>query len=84
MSPSADERREVAARLRHASQDAHWTTARLDVTIAIAILETVGEVHRPIAAVVADLTDHTCDTGWEEPPAYCDMCGARVVDKDDD
>lgn len=25
---------------------------------------------------------HTCDTGWPEPPAHCDMCGARVVDDD--
>lgn len=25
---------------------------------------------------------HTCDTVWPEPPAYCDVCGARVVDDD--
>lgn len=23
---------------------------------------------------------HTCETVWLEPPAYCDVCGARVVD----
>lgn len=23
---------------------------------------------------------HTCETVWLEPPAYCDECGARVVD----
>lgn len=51
-----DERREVAEKLRHASH----TDANLDVTIAIAILDTIGEVHRPIAAVVADLIDPTC------------------------
>lgn len=56
MTPTSDERREVAARLRQASH----TDANLDVTIAIAILETIGEVHRPIAAVVADLIDPTC------------------------
>lgn len=22
---------------------------------------------------------HTCETFWREPPAHCDMCGARVV-----
>ena len=53
---STDERREVAEKLRHASH----TDANLDVTIAIAILDTIGEVHRPIAAVVADLIDPTC------------------------
>ena len=101
---TSDERREVAEKLRHASH----TDANLDVTIAIAILDTIGEVHRPIAAVVADLIDptchvvgttseeglydgltifrhelscgHTCETVWLEPPAYCDVCGARVVD----
>lgn len=25
---------------------------------------------------------HTCETVWLEPPAYCDVCGARVVDDD--
>ena len=104
MTFTSDERREVAEKLRHASH----TDANLDVTIAIAILDTIGEVHRPIAAVVADLIDptchlvgttseeglydgltifrhelscgHTCETVWLEPPAYCDECGARVVD----
>ena len=23
---------------------------------------------------------HTCRTDWPEPPAFCDECGARVVD----
>ncbi len=101
--PTSDERREVAEKLRHASH----TDANLDVTIAIAILDTIGEVHRPIAAVVADLIDPTCEVssvetyddelgqleGWEfhltcghsfqqpwnETPAYCPECGARVV-----
>lgn len=56
MTATSDERREVAKKLRHASH----TDANLDVTIAIAILDTIGEVHRPIAAVVADLIDPTC------------------------
>lgn len=56
MAATSDERREVAEKLRHASH----TDANLDVTIAIAILDTIGEVHRPIAAVVADLIDPTC------------------------
>lgn len=25
----------------------------------------------------------TCETVWLEPPAYCDVCGARVVSDDD-
>lgn len=25
---------------------------------------------------------HTCETFWREPPAHCDMCGARVVSGD--
>ena len=60
--PTSDERREVAEKLRHASH----TDANLDVTIAIAILDTIGEVHRPIAAVVADLIDPTCHVSDEE------------------
>lgn len=24
---------------------------------------------------------HTCRTAWHNPPAYCDRCGARVVDE---
>lgn len=60
---TSDERREVAEKLRHASH----TDANLDLTIAIAILETVGEVRRPIAEVVADLIDPTCEVEGSEP-----------------
>ena len=71
---TSDERREVAEKLRHASH----TDVNLDVTIAIAILDTIGEVHRPIAAVVADLIDPTChmvDTDHEyEDSIRCDVC----------
>ena len=62
MTATSEERREVAEKLRHASH----TDANLDVTIAIAILDTIGEVHRPIAAVVADLIDPTCHVSDEE------------------
>lgn len=55
MTFTSDERREVAARLRQASH----TDSNLDVSIAIAILDTIGEVQRPIAAVLADLIDPT-------------------------
>ena len=24
---------------------------------------------------------HTCRTAWQNPPAFCDKCGARVVDE---
>ena len=81
MTPTSDERREVAKRLRHASH----TDANLDVTIAIAILETVGEVHRPIAAVVADLIDPTCRmtntsscNGLGMWGCVCSACGANI------
>ena len=69
MTFTSDERREVAARLRQASH----TDANLDKAIAIAILETIGEVHRPIAAVVADLIDPTCKVSSVE--TYCNELG---------
>lgn len=81
MSATSDERREVAEKLRHASH----TDANLDVTIAIAILETVGEVHHPIAAVVADLIDPTChvETSGEwhglEIGGRCSACHAPLA-----
>ena len=81
MTPTSDERREVAEKLRHASH----TDANLDVTIAIAILDTIGEVHRPIAAVVADLIDPTCilqDATWDDGTCtwgcICSACGAKL------
>lgn len=27
---------------------------------------------------------HTLDTVWPNPPAFCDECGARVVEKEED
>ena len=56
MTPTSKERHKVAERLRHAAH----TDANFDVTIAVAILETIGEVRRPIASVVADFIDPTC------------------------
>lgn len=70
MAATSDERREVAEKLRHASH----TDANLDVTIAIAILDTIGEVHRPIAAVVADLIDPTCHNQHTRPSDGCFCC----------
>lgn len=81
MAATSDERREVAEKLRHASH----TDANLDVTIAIAILDTIGEVHRPIAAVVADLIDPTChaETSGEwrclEIGCRCSVCHAPLA-----
>lgn len=75
--PTSDERREVAEKLRHASH----TDANLDVTIAIAILDTIGEVHRPIAAVVADLIDPTCKMAVKNGHACCGRCGHRLADE---
>ena len=80
---TSDERREVAEKLRHASH----TDANLDVTIAIAILETTGEVHRPIAAVVADLIDPTCRNMYERRmngrTFSCSECGYETWTYDD-
>lgn len=88
MAATSDERHEVAEKLRQASH----TDTDFDVTIAIAILETIGEVHRPIAAVVADLIDPTCTSVLAKDKCsvcgeplgshanYCPKCGARVVD----
>lgn len=81
MAATSEERREVAARLRQASH----TDADFDLTIAIAILDTIGEVHRPIAAVVADLIDPTCilkDATWDDGTCtwgcICSACGAKL------
>lgn len=71
MTFTSDERREVAARLRQASH----TDANLDVAIAIAILDTIGEVYSPIAAVVADLIDPTCHLLPSSDGGFgCDRC----------
>ena len=108
MTPTSEERREVAERLRKAADSDEW----LDVTINNAIFGVFGEVRHPISDTLADLIDPTCKVssvetycnelgqleGWEfhltcghsfqrpwnEPPAYCPGCGARVVDEDAD
>ena len=68
MAPTSDERREVAARLRESVNTGEY----LDEAVANAILQTMGEVHRPIGSVLADLIDPTCSN-----------CGARLVSDDD-
>jgi hypothetical protein len=55
--PTSDERREVAARLRKAADADEW----LDVSVANAIFGAMGEVKHPIASVLADLMDPTCE-----------------------
>lgn len=119
MTPTSEERREVAARLSDYAQlrncfQLETFYARLN-TILFGDNE-VSEVVRPtseveLLAMVADLIGptchlvgttseeglydgltifrhelscgHTCETVWLEPPAYCDVCGARVVSDDD-
>lgn len=56
MTPTSEERREVAERLRKAADSDEW----LDVTINNAIFGVMGEVRRPIADTLADLIDPTC------------------------
>ena len=110
MTPTSDERREVAARLR--------TEVGEDECIDYAVFRIIndsllinGAWGAKAARILADLIDPTCkvssvDTycnelgqldGWEfhltcghsfqrpwnEPPAYCPECGARVVSDDD-
>ena len=74
MTPTSDERREVAERLRMAANFDEW----LDLTIENAIFGVFGEVRRPIADTLADLIDPTChmvDTDHEyEDSIRCDVC----------
>ena len=56
MTPTSEERREVAERLRKAADFGEW----LDLIIENAISGVFGEVRRPIADTLADLIDPTC------------------------
>lgn len=83
MTPTSSERREVAERLR----DAAHTNASFDMTVVIAILGVMGEVQEPIASVVADLIDPTCDAEQDydrDEPIQgrwwkCDVCGEHFI-----
>ncbi len=82
MTPTSDERREVAERLRKAANFDEW----LDLTIENAILGVFGEVRRPIADTLADLIDPTCEMeAAGDVPAlvkgsletfFCSECGS--------
>ena len=108
LTPTSDERRKVAARLR--------TEVGEDECIDYAVFRIINDAllingawGAKAARILADLIDPTCKVssvetyddelgqleGWEfhltcghsfqrpwnEPPAYCPECGARVVDK---
>ena len=53
MTPTSEERREVAERLRKAADSDEW----LDLTIENAIFGVFGEVRRPAADTLADLIE---------------------------
>lgn len=114
MTPTSEERREVASKLRQMA-DAHKATEASRVAHALGleykIYGTVVAFDSADIRNLADLIDptchlvgttseeglydgltifrhelscgHTCETVWLEPPAYCDECGARLVDDDD-
>ena len=105
MTPTSEERREVAAQMREIMRQ--YQDCPIDSMIAQSILDVIGE-GVPIGETVASLIDptcyvvgtilcdwpgdsiyrydlscgHTCETSWPEPPAFCDQCGARVVEKE--
>lgn len=111
MTPTSDERRMVAARLRKAAKEHLYSSSGLGESIA-AEANCYGYPREKVFAHLADLIDPTCKVssvetyddelgqleGWEfhmtcghsfqqpwnEPPAYCPECGARVVDEDGD
>lgn len=96
MTPTSEERREVAERLRKEAGFDEW----LDLTIENAIFGVFGEVRRPAADTLADLIDPTCEVvPFDEEsmrlphcsvcmqpilkpwPNFCPNCGARVVER---
>ena len=97
MTPTSDERREVAARLRkmadehdaiHAfsSADMRKLADLIDPTCEVESVEPIraGEFNQAIGSAFHLTCGHTA---WractDEPPVYCEECGARVVSDDD-
>lgn len=133
MTPTSDERREVAKRLRKLPSDTYdaikeWEECGLSIYADISDEADYSQIYDAVFGVfptrymrpgdydelhkrLADIIDPTCNVssvetydnefgqleGWEfhltcghsfqqpwnEPPAYCPECGARVVDEDD-
>ena len=103
MTPTRDERREVAARLRKArgimafvdalgiDVDSDWCW--MDVSRRVA--DMIDPTCHLVGTTLQTWTDgtrafyhelscgHTCETVWAKPPAFCNECGARVVDGGD-
>lgn len=108
MTPTSDERRDVAQMLRIEVRDKDTSLDYPINRIINDVLGVNGAWGDKAARILADLIDptchlvgttseeglydgltifrhelscgHTCETVWLEPPAYCDECGARVVD----
>lgn len=103
MTPTSDERREVAARLRKTrgimafvdalgiDPDGDWCWT--DVSRRVADL--IDPTCHLVGTTLQTWTDgthafyhelscgHTCETVWAKPPAFCNECGARVVERGD-
>lgn len=109
MTPTSEERRDVAWRLRVDVSEGECIDYAV-FRIINDVLGVNGARGDKAARILADLIDptchlvgttseeglfdgltifrhelscgHTCETVWLEPPAYCDVCGARVVGYD--
>lgn len=109
MTPTSDERREVAARLRTEVSEGEC----IDYAVFRIVHDVMGVEDATGARagrILADLIDptchlvgttlqtwtdgtrafyhelscgHTCETVWAKPPAFCNECGARVVERGD-
>lgn len=101
MTPTSDERRDVAARLRKTrgimafvdalgidpDGDWCWTDVSrrvadlIDPTCKVSSVETYDDELGQLEGWEFHLTcGHSFQRPWNEPPAYCPECGARVVE----
>ena len=94
MAPTSEERREVAERLRQMADehDAIHAFSSADIRNLADLIDPTCEVEsvEPIRAgefnqAIGSAFHLTCGhTAWractDEPPVYCDECGARVVE----
>lgn len=105
MTPTSEERREVAEELRKTrgifafvealgidpDGDWCWTDVSrrvadlIDQTCQVSSVETYDDELGQLEGLEFHLTcGHSFQRPWNEPPAYCPECGARVADDDAD
>jgi DNA-directed RNA polymerase subunit RPC12/RpoP len=73
MTPTSEERRAVAERLREFADTDVWLSAMF------AELEKFGDTDRPRADAIADLIDPTCEMVVKNGHACCGKCGHRLA-----